>query len=109
MKAWQRRLSWGLGALLLVALALIVADPYIPTSVAFGTEDLVARSQYEQIVAAHGYDFRFDKNVRGETYVVIDRITPDAYRHIECEYSAWDAKRQRARGVTVLDEDACAF
>jgi hypothetical protein len=109
MKAWQRRLSWGLGALLLVTLALIVADSYIPTTVAFGTEDLIARSHYEQIVAAHGYDFRYDKNVRGETYVVIDRITPNAYRRIECEYSAWDAQRQRAQGVTVLDEVACAF
>jgi hypothetical protein len=109
LKTWQRRLAWGLGALALAAIALVLADPYIPTSVAFGTEDLEARRHYEDIVAAHGYAYRHDRNVRGEIYVVIDRISPKEYRRIKCEYSSWDAKRQQAQGVTVLDEDQCAF
>lgn len=109
MNVWQRRLAWGSAVLVLAVISLIVADPYIPQKRAIGIPDVVARKRFEEIVASHGYNFRYERNVRDEVYVVIDRITPNEYQRIYCEYDSREAKRLKAQGVTILDEGECEF
>ena len=100
---------WVLAAVALLVGGLEVSDRVLPHEFAFGTEDLEARTQYEKIVAAHGYTYRYDKNVHGETLVVIDRITPGEYKKIDCAFFAWNAKRERSRGTIVYDRADCAL
>jgi hypothetical protein len=107
-KSW-RIVFWVTGSAALVVGSLIVTDPFIPSDVAFGTEDLAARRQYEQIVASHGFSYRYDKNVHGETLVVIDGITPREYHPIDCEFYTWSSNRDRARGIIVLGREDCAL
>ena len=64
---------------------LFLLEPYIPTEIAFVAEDLESK-KFEEIVRSHGYEFRYEKNIHNETYVVIDRITQREYRKINCEY-----------------------
>jgi hypothetical protein len=90
-------------------MGLLLTNPYIPTTIAFGTEDLEARNKFEEIARSHGYDFRYEKNINNETYVVIDSITPREYRKIDCEYFRWSSNKSRKQGVIVYDREECSL
>ena len=53
-----------------------MANPYIPTTVVFETENLEARNKFEEIVRSHGYNFRYVKNIHNKDYIVIDIKSP---------------------------------
>jgi hypothetical protein len=105
---WQQRVMLVLAGILVLSTVLVLAEPYLPRTIMFETEDPVARTQYQHIVTRHGFGFRHEKSAAGETRVVIEGITPLEYRKIDCEFSAWSASRRRAEGVVVKDRTDCA-
>lgn len=109
MRTWLRTLVWILGALAAVVAALFATEPFVPTTMVFGSEDLEARERFEQIVAKHGYSFHYEQNALGETEVAVESITPRSFKRIDCEFFAWDAKRLRERGVIVYDRKDCVL
>jgi hypothetical protein len=66
--------------IIVVIIGLLLANPYIPTILAFIAEDLEARNKFDGIVRSHGYDLRYEQNIHNEIYVIIDTITPHEYR-----------------------------
>ena len=92
-----------------LALAAWWAEPLIPVDVSFQTEDADARAQYEKIVISRGFTFHHDKNVSGETVVVVEGVTPREYLPIDCAFFAWDTARARSRGVVVYDRPECVL
>src|ERR1700752_5085416 len=102
MRTWQRRSIWGLGAVGLAVVTLVVSKPYVPRTIPFFSPDTASVEHYEKIVAAHGYSFRQESS-HGGTYVLIDRISLKEYERIESDYVSWETERQRAEGRPPVD------
>jgi hypothetical protein len=105
---WWQRVALVFAGIIVLVTVLVLAEPYVPTTIRFATEDLAARAQYQHIVTRHGFGFRHEKSVGGETVVVIEGITPLEYRKIDCEFSAWSTARRRAAGAVVQERTDCA-
>ena len=105
----SRLLAITVGIIVLSAVGFFLSYPYIPTEIAFGTEDVEARKKIEEITKAHGFDFHYDKNIRNETLVVISNITPRQYLEIDCEFFHWSKERHRRQGIIVYDREECAL
>jgi hypothetical protein len=65
--------------------------------------------QFRTIVRAHGYTFREVMTSHSEPAVRIERISPRAFRAIDCEYWRWSIARDAANGVVVSERVECAI
>ena len=94
--------------LVAVVAVLVVIEPYVPTTFGFYSSDPVAQARYEEIVRAHGFEIRYEKNALGEAMAFVDGITPREYKTIDCEFFHWSVQRDRANGVIAYDRKDCA-
>jgi hypothetical protein len=107
MKRYLKILLSVIAIIIAGIIGLFLANPYIPTTVVFETENLEARNKFEEIVRSHGYNFRYEKNIHNKAYVVIDSITPREFRKIDCEYFKWSSNKSRKQGVIVYGRKEC--
>jgi hypothetical protein len=103
------RWFWALTLPLVVVVGLVIADPYLPTTVRFSTLEPGGLEEYKHIVSAHGFSFRTETNASGESYVVIEGISAHDYRPIDCAYWRWSTARARQGSVVLMDRPECAL
>jgi hypothetical protein len=96
-------------AVLAIAGALVVADPWIPTTVRFSSADQDAMVEYKRLVEAHGYRYKESTSATGERFVEIERISSREYLPIDCAFWRWDSARATSKGIYVSERDECAL
>jgi hypothetical protein len=109
MKKRVWRIIYFSTSLIIIFIGFVIAESYFPHEVGFQSDEPEVQKKIEEIVSIHGFNFRHDINVRGETMVIIEDITSNEHQKLMCEFYKWSDDRYRKKGVTVYEREDCAL